>query len=87
MLFQSLRALTGLNVAQEDYKLDNYRLVGDKIMVIDFGKACTMEREDPDFVAMIGVNIFRGCTKFSIVISNGAHLIGAFVLDIQRLCY
>ncbi|KAG7286747.1 hypothetical protein NEMBOFW57_009061 [Staphylotrichum longicolle] len=36
MLEEFFRALAELKVAHDDFKLDNYRLVGDKIIVIDF---------------------------------------------------
>lgn len=48
MLSQSIRAIAGLKVGYGDPKLDNFLLVGDKIMVIDFDSAFTMDKGDPD---------------------------------------
>jgi len=36
MLWPAIRAVTKLGVSHDDIKLDNYMLVGDKIVVIDF---------------------------------------------------
>jgi hypothetical protein len=52
MLVESLQALANLGVAHDDSKLDNYRLVGDKIIAIDFDSSYIMDRdEDPEFHA------------------------------------
>jgi hypothetical protein len=50
MLCQAFQALAVLKVDHEDYKMDNYHVVGDKIMVIDFDTATTMNRPD-DYLA------------------------------------
>lgn len=36
MLWVALRAIAALGVGHDDHKLTNYRLVEDKVMVIDF---------------------------------------------------
>lgn len=47
MLLDSLHSLASLGVAHDDSKLDNYRLVGDRIMVIDFDSSYILEDGDP----------------------------------------
>ncbi|GAB1318830.1 hypothetical protein MFIFM68171_09040 [Madurella fahalii] len=62
MLSEPFRALAELKVSHDDYKLDNYRLVGDRIMIID-----------PDFVTFRSVkfvsrlynNVHRGGAMMS----------------------
>jgi hypothetical protein len=51
MLTTSLRAIADLGVGHDDPKLDNFRLVGDKIMVIDFDSSDTFEDVDAEVVA------------------------------------
>ncbi|GAB1313904.1 Protein kinase domain-containing protein [Madurella fahalii] len=51
MLLESLRPLASLGVAHDDSKLDNYRLVGDRIMVIDFDSSYILEDGDPEYHA------------------------------------
>lgn len=57
MLWVALRAVAALGVGHDDYKLTNYRLVGDKVMVIDFDSSYLFEvgEDDPEFVAECGV--------------------------------
>lgn len=55
MLSQSLRAITHLKFGHGDPKLDNFLLVGDRIMVIDFDSAFIMDHEDPDTEANFDV--------------------------------
>lgn len=53
MLWVALRAIAALGVAYDDYKLTNYRLVEDKVMVIDFDSSYLSEvgEDDPEAVA------------------------------------
>lgn len=51
MLLHSLRTLTKLGVTHDDSKLDNYRIVGDRIMVLDFDSSYILKDEDPQFYA------------------------------------
>ncbi|KAK1749606.1 hypothetical protein QBC47DRAFT_354831 [Echria macrotheca] len=51
MLLQSLRALASLGVIHDDSKLDNYRIVGDRIMVIDFDSSYITESGDTESYA------------------------------------
>lgn len=57
MLWVALRALAALGVGHDDYKLTNYRLVGDKVMVIDFDSSYLFEagEDNPELVAESGV--------------------------------
>ncbi|KAK3317209.1 hypothetical protein B0T19DRAFT_287455 [Cercophora scortea] len=48
MLMESLQALTSLGVVHDDAKLDNYRLVGDRIVVIDFDSSDILQSGDDD---------------------------------------
>ncbi|KAH6855370.1 hypothetical protein B0I37DRAFT_402155 [Chaetomium sp. MPI-CAGE-AT-0009] len=52
MLSEAFRPLVELRVAHDDCKIDNYRLVGDRIMVIDFDSSYVMDGadSDPDFI-------------------------------------
>lgn len=51
MLMDSLLALANLGVSHDDSKLDNYRFVGDRIMVIDFDSSYFIEDDDPQWLA------------------------------------
>lgn len=57
MLWVALRAVAALGVGHDDYKLTNYRLVEDKVMVIDFDSSYLFEvgEDDPESVAESGV--------------------------------
>ena len=55
MLRRSLEAVVQLGVVHGDYKLDDYHLVGDRIMLIDFDSAYTSDG-DAEFEAECGVN-------------------------------
>jgi len=70
MLSEPFRALAELKVSHDDYKLDNYRLVGDKIIIIDFDSSYIFETEDPDFVTFRSV-------KFVSRLYNNVHRGGA----------
>ncbi|KXX77344.1 hypothetical protein MMYC01_205568 [Madurella mycetomatis] len=70
MLSKPFRALAELKVSHDDYKLDNYRLVGDKIMIIDFDSSYIFETEEPDFVTFRSV-------KFVSRLYNNVHRGGA----------
>lgn len=72
MLSEPFRALAELRVSHDDYKLDNYRLVGGRIMIIDFDSSYIFETEDPDFVT------FRS-TKFVSRLYNNVHRGGAMM--------
>jgi predicted Ser/Thr protein kinase len=56
MLLESLQALTNLGVAHDDSKLDNYLIVGDRIMVIDFDSSYFMKNGEPQFHAEMDAN-------------------------------
>lgn len=57
MLVEALRALTSPGVTHDDAKLDNYRLVGERIMVIDFDSSYIMTTdEDPEYNARSDAN-------------------------------
>ena len=68
MLSESFSGLSNLQVSHDDFKLDNYRLVGDKIIIIDFDSSYGFETEDPEFVTFRSVkfvsrlynNVHRG---------------------------
>lgn len=51
MLTDSLLALANLGVSHDDSKLDNYRFVGDRIMVVDFDSSYIIENDDPQYIA------------------------------------
>lgn len=70
MLSEPFRALAVLKVSHDDYKLDNYRLVGGKIMIIDFDSSYIFETDDPDFVTF-------GSVKFVSRLYNNVHRGGA----------
>lgn len=57
ILWVALRAIAALRVGHDDYKLTNYRLVGDKVIVIDFDSSYLFEvrEDDPESVAESGV--------------------------------
>lgn len=55
MLMEAQRALTDLGVCHDDGKLDNFHLIGDRIVVIDFDSSdFLMEGADPEFAAKCG---------------------------------
>ena len=67
MLVESLQALANLGVAHDDSKLDNYRLIGDKIIAIDFDSSYIMDKDDdPEFHA-------RCDAKFATRLYSQAH--------------
>lgn len=70
MLEEPFRALAELEVAHDDFKLDNYCLVGHKIIVIDFDSSYVFETEDPHFVTFRSV-------KFVSRLYNNVHRGGA----------
>jgi hypothetical protein len=72
MLSEPFRALASLKVAHDDYKLDNYRLVENKIIVIDFDSSYIFETEDPEFVTFRSV-------KFVSRLYNNVHRGGAMM--------
>ena len=61
MLWVAFRAVAALGVAHDDYNLSNYRLVGDKVMLIDFDSSYTFEdgEDDPEFLVERGVASIR----------------------------
>lgn len=55
MLSQSLRAVAELCLAPDDYKLDNYHLVGGAVMLVDFDSSYFFDDEEVDDVVHGGV--------------------------------
>lgn len=50
LLWQTIHPVSELKVEHDDVKLDNYHLVGNKIMMIDFDVAYIFKDDEPEFV-------------------------------------
>lgn len=46
MFWKAIGAVTGLGVVRVDYRLSNYHLVEDQIMLIDFDSSYILKRDD-----------------------------------------
>lgn len=50
MLYDAFGALAGLGIVHDDVKLDNYHLVGNKIMIVDLERAEVVDKKVDFFV-------------------------------------